>query len=110
MFLVSNTIRLAIYAKRHTIRTMELVGATRSFIRVPFLLEGILQGVLWGIVASGLLYSLLEYAMRLVSLDFTDAIHRDISFYLAILAAGGLLGLIGGAISVARFIRTASSS
>ncbi len=110
VFLVSNTIRLAIYAKRNTIRTMQLVGATRGFIRVPFLLEGILQGVLGGMVASVVLYSLLEYAMKLVSVDFSDAIHRDPYFYLAILGAGGLLGLIGGTISVARFIRTAVAS
>jgi cell division transport system permease protein len=110
IFLVSNTIRLAIYAKRQTIRTMQLVGATRAFIRVPFLLEGILQGILGGIVASFLLYTLLEYAMRLVSVEFSDALHRDPSFYLTLLVAGALLGLIGGAISVARFIKTAVAS
>ena len=110
VFLVSNTIRLAIYAKRHTIRTMELVGATRGFIRVPFLLEGIIQGIIGGIVASLLIYSLLEYAMRLVSVDFADAMHREPLFYAAILVAGGFLGLLGGAISVIRFIRTATAS
>ena len=110
IFLVSNTIRLAIYAKRHTIRTMELVGATRGFIRIPFLLEGVLQGIIGGLVASALIYSLLEYAMRLVSVDFTDAMHHDPAFYATILVTGGLLGLIGGGISVVRFIRTATSS
>ena len=110
IFLVSNTIRLAIYAKRHTIRTMELVGATRGFIRIPFLLEGVLQGIIGGLVASALIYSLLEYAMRLVSVEFTDVMHRDPAFYATILLTGGLLGFIGGAISVARFIRTATSS
>jgi cell division transport system permease protein len=110
VFLVSNTIRLAIYAKRHTIRTMELVGATRGFIRIPFLLEGVLQGIIGGVVASLLIYSLLEYAMRLVSVDFMDSMHRDPAFYLAILLAGGVLGLVGGGISVIRFIRTATSS
>ena len=52
ILLVSNTIRLAIYAKRRLLRTMELVGATAGFIRLPFLLEGILQGLIGGIVAS----------------------------------------------------------
>ena len=51
--LVSNTIRLAISAKRQIIRTMELVGATRMFIRMPFLLEGIMQGLLGGVLAPG---------------------------------------------------------
>jgi len=47
IFLVANTIRLAIYAKRKIIMTMKLVGATRMFIRLPFLVEGIIQ-VSWG--------------------------------------------------------------
>ena len=45
IFFVSNTIRLAIHARRKIVRTMELVGATRLFIRMPFILEGILQGL-----------------------------------------------------------------
>ena len=49
--LVSNTIRLAIHAKRKLIRTMALVGATSSFIRMPFLLEGTLQGIIGGVLA-----------------------------------------------------------
>ena len=110
IFLVSNTIRLTIFAKRHVIRTMELVGATRGFIRLPFLLEGIIQGILGGVVASGLLYSLVEYAMRLVSVEFAGVVHRDPYFYLAILATGAFLGLIGGLISVARFIGSTTAS
>jgi len=104
IFLVSNTIRLAIHAKRHMIRTMALVGATRRFIRLPFLLEGILQGFLGGIVASGLLYAIMEYALRLVSMDLTDIIHREPYFYLAVLACGAVLGMIGGIIAVFRFM------
>ena len=92
IFLVSNTIRLAIYAKRQLIRTMELVGATRTFIRVPFLLEGIIQGFLGGVVASLIIFSLLEYAMKLVSVDFTDAVHREPYFYVGLMLAGGVLG------------------
>ena len=49
--LVFNTIRLTIYAKRNLIRAMKLVGATNAFIRRPFLFEGVLQGLLAGIVA-----------------------------------------------------------
>jgi cell division transport system permease protein len=109
VFLVSNTIRLAIYAKRHIIRTMELVGATRAFIRIPFLLEGTLQGFIGGIAASFLLYGLLEYAMRLVSVEFADVIHREPLFYGGLLVAGSLLGLVGGMVSVFRFMKTATA-
>ena len=106
VFLVSNTIRLAIYAKRRLIGTMELVGATRTFIRFPFLLEGMLQGMLGGLVASGILYILIEYALRFVSPELSGYIHMERSFYLSVVGSGTVLGLIGSAISVSRFIRT----
>ena len=104
IFLVSNTIRLAIYAKRQLIRTMELVGATPGFIRYPFLLEGIMQGFLGGIIATCILFLLLEYATPLLSVQFSEFIHMEPLFYLIVIIAGVFLGLVGSLISVARFI------
>ncbi|MBP1648419.1 MAG: hypothetical protein H6Q30_1864 [Bacteroidetes bacterium] len=106
VFLVSNTIRLAIYAKRRLVRTMELVGATRAFIRSPFLLEGMLQGLVGGLVASGVLYVLIEHTLRLLSPELSGYVQMNRSFYLAVIATGIALGFVGSAISVARFIRT----
>jgi cell division transport system permease protein len=105
IILVSNTIRLAIYAKRQLIRTMELVGATRLFIRVPFLLEGILQGLLGGLIAAGFLYILLVYGLRYISSELATYIAMPAAFYLLVVMAGLLLGLVGGLIAVTRFIR-----
>jgi cell division transport system permease protein len=105
IFLVSNTIRLAIYAKRKLIRTMELVGATPGFIRLPFLLEGIIQGLLGGALASAVLYALLEYVVRLASAEFAPYTHMETLYYILLVVAGTLLGLIGSVISVARFLR-----
>lgn len=110
VFLVSNTIRLAIYAKRKIVRTMELVGATSMFIRLPFLLEGVIQGVLGGLLASGVLYLLLEKALRWVSAEFSAYVHMDPVFYAAVVVAGTVLGLLGSVISVTRFIRPAETS
>ncbi|MEX0994420.1 MAG: permease-like cell division protein FtsX [Balneolaceae bacterium] len=56
--LVFNTIRLTIYAKKDLIRAMKLVGATNGFIRRPFLVEGLLQGFIAGIIACGLIYGI----------------------------------------------------
>jgi cell division transport system permease protein len=105
ILLVSNTIRLAIYAKRKIIRTMELVGATRMFIRLPFLLEGMLQGCIGGAIASGILYAILVYGMRWVSPELTEYLVVEPGYYLLVVFAGVLLGLVGSLISVARFIR-----
>jgi len=105
IILVSNTIRLAIYAKRQLIRTMELVGATGLFIRVPFLLEGILQGLLGGIIAAGFLYVLLVHGLRYLSPELAEYIAMSPAFYLLVVLAGLLLGLVGALIAVIRFIR-----
>jgi cell division transport system permease protein len=106
IFLVSNTIRLAIYAKRKLIRTMELVGATRAFIRSPFLLEGVLQGLLGGLVASFILYVLIEYTLRFLSPELSGYVQMNRSFYLGVIGMGIGLGFVGSAISVAKFIKS----
>ena len=109
ILLVSNTIRLAIYAKRKLIRTMELVGATGTFIRLPFLLEGVVQGLLGGVVAAGILYAVLEHSVRLFSTEFAAFVHMEPTFYLIVVAAGILLGFVGSIISVIRFIPHAAA-
>lgn len=63
MILVFNTIRLTIYAKRDLIRAMKLVGATNSFIRRPFLFEGIIQGMIAGVMAAGLVFLIFEWIL-----------------------------------------------
>ena len=61
IMLINNTIRLALFSQRFLIRSMQLVGATRGFIRKPFLVRAFIFGVLAGILASAILYGLLEY-------------------------------------------------
>jgi cell division transport system permease protein len=109
ILLVSNTIRLAIYAKRRLIETMELVGATWGFIRLPFVLEGMIQGALGGILASAILYALVEHALPAVAADFAVYVRMDSFFYTLVAAAGTVLGLVGSLISVFRFIRPAAA-
>ena len=105
IFLVSNTIRLAIRAKQSLIQTMELVGATRGFIRLPFLLEGLVQGFCGGLLAAALLAGLLEYGARIVSAEFAPYLRMAPAFYGGLVCAGILLGFAGSIISVVRFVR-----
>ncbi len=63
LILVYNTIRLTIYAKRDLIRAMKLVGATNKFIRSPFIVEGILQGVIAGSLAVICVFFIFEFAI-----------------------------------------------
>ncbi len=71
--LINNTIRLSIYSKRFLIRSMQLVGATKPFIRTPFVLTGILHGLLAAFFASsaliGILYFLLQQIPDLVTIS-----------------------------------------
>ncbi|MFN4235299.1 MAG: cell division protein FtsX [Bacteroidia bacterium] len=62
--LINNTIRLSIYSKRFLIKSMQLVGATKSFIRRPFVIKGIMQGIYAGIIAVALLVGVLYLAQR----------------------------------------------
>ena len=64
IILIYNTIRLAVYSKRMLIKSMLLVGATQSFIRKPFIITGIWQGILGGITACILLLAILVFIMQ----------------------------------------------
>lgn len=65
LILVYNTIRLTIYAKRDLIRAMKLVGATNKFIRSPFIVEGVLQGLIAGSLAVFSVFVIFEFAIPL---------------------------------------------
>ena len=99
--LVSNTIRATIFARREVIEIMKLVGATDGFIRRPFLVEGMTQGVLGGILAAGFLLLFIKGMQFLLS----DLILLEKEVPLLIIVLGGLLGLIGSRLSLNRYLR-----
>ncbi|NGP89951.1 cell division protein FtsX [Fodinibius halophilus] len=63
LILVFNTIRLTIYAKRGLIKAMKLVGATNTFIRRPFVVEGVVQGIIAGLLSIGVMYLSFQYLL-----------------------------------------------
>ena len=106
IFLVGNTIRLTIYARRLLIRTMKLVGATDSFIRRPFIVEGIMQGLFAAVLAIAALVVL--YGVISSYLPQVDSEGATSPLFLLIagtLAMGIFLGWIGSFFAVRRFIR-----
>ncbi len=106
LMIVANTIRLAVYAREDEIEIMALVGASRSFVRVPFLIEGTVQGAIGGAVAVGLLYGV--YVLALPQLAYgLELVLGNVSphFFgatgsLSLVAAGGGLGLLGSAMAL----------
>ncbi len=109
--LVSNTLRLAVFARRDEIEIMKLVGATDGFVSAPFLIEGVLQGLLGAGLAllallalHGLLVPRLAAAVALAG-RLTVADTLPLPLLVALLAGGGAVGLLGSALSVARTLR-----
>ncbi len=107
-FTISNVIRLALFARRDEIEIMELVGAPMLFIRGPFIVEGIIQGAVGGLVALALLG--VAYAFARPSLDTVAQLAGgDAATFLpfssaAMLFAGGaLVGCAGSLFAVRRF-------
>ncbi|MBX0290728.1 permease-like cell division protein FtsX [Hymenobacter sp. HSC-4F20] len=100
--LINNTIKLALFSQRFLIRSMQLVGATSSFIQWPFLRRAVWQGLVSGILAGLLLLALLQYAyLQLEELR----LFRDERLIGALIAALVLLGMGIGFLSSWRAVR-----
>lgn len=110
VFIVSNTIKLTIYARRDELDVMSLVGATRFFIKAPFLIEGLIQGVAGSLIAIVLLFGLYEGFLQNAGsfLTFNPVASGlgflPLEYLLGLLLAGALLGFIGSLTSLKRFI------
>ena len=98
--LVFNTIRLTIHARRNIIQIMKLVGATNSFVKGPFIFEGILQGLIGGGISILLLWGLYRLIQNMI---FPELVLVNYLFP-AIAVLGVLLGLIGSSISVNKYL------
>ncbi|MBN2731427.1 MAG: ABC transporter permease [Balneolaceae bacterium] len=113
VILVFNTIRLTIYAKRSLIKAMKLVGATNSFIRRPFVMEGVIQGVIAGLLALLVMvisfqYILPEYIPQVGILDWPFGKWYYLSGAMIFLAV--LMGFWGSQWAARKFIRKTSIS
>jgi cell division transport system permease protein len=103
--IINNTIRLSVYSKRFLIRTMQLVGATRSFIRRPFLVQSIFQGLMAALIAMALLMGLLYLIEKEFFLMFTfESTDLLILLGIFIIATGILINLISTYLSVNRYL------
>lgn len=103
--IINNTIRLSIYSKRFLIRTMQLVGATRSFIRKPFIVQSAFHGFLAALTAMLLLMGLLYMIEREFFLMFTyENTFLLILLGLAIIATGITINMVSTYFSVNRYL------
>jgi cell division transport system permease protein len=112
ILLIGNTIRLSIFARRREVEVMKLVGATNWFIRWPFVIEGIICGLVGALLSVALLWAV-KVGVVDQWIEGTDsALQRDeattIGFPLlglVLIAAGALVGAIGSGITLRRFLK-----
>lgn len=110
VFIVANTIKLTIFSRKDELELMGLVGATRWFIKAPFLIEGVLQGVLG--VSLAILVLSGVYMIFLHNADIFFSFHTmvsgllflPISYLAALFLGGAALGFVGSLASLKRFI------
>ena len=109
LFIVMNTIRLTIYDRRLEIAIMKSVGATNSFIRAPFIIEGVLIGVIAALISTGILNVAYNSFVRVLDgiINFHGVYFKNIflKILVSFLAAGSLLGMIGSLISIRRYLK-----
>jgi cell division transport system permease protein len=103
--IINNTIRLSVYSRRFLIRTMQLVGATRSFIRRPFLLRSALHGLIAALISMTLLFGLLYLVEKEFFMLFTfQSTNMLLLLGAAIIFTGVLINVISTFFSVNRYL------
>jgi cell division transport system permease protein len=103
--IINNTIRLSIYSRRFLIRTMQLVGATRAFIRGPFLIQSAIQGLMAALVAMSLLIGLLYLIEKEFFLMFSfESTYLLFLLGASIIITGILINVISTFFSVNRYL------
>lgn len=110
LVIVSNTIRVTMYNRKLEISIMKAVGATDSFVRIPFVVEGMLIGVVSALIAEGLLYFCYRVATETIigTLGTSDIVHySDVAGWLLLvfIGIGILAGVLGSVIMISKYLR-----
>lgn len=116
VFIISNTIKLTVYSRRLEISIMKSVGATNSFVRLPFVVEGMILGIISGVISLGLVWAFYEFAIHQFS-DLLNSLQLDALNFadfalpmLGIFVAIGIVTGVGGAlISMSRYLNKEGS-
>lgn len=105
VMLINNTIKLALFSQRFLIRSMQLVGATRGFIKKPFLVRAFFFGILAGLIASGLLFIIIEYTKTNID-GFAMLQNYMLLYYLfaGLVIIGGILSLFSTLQAVNKYL------
>lgn len=104
--LINNTIRLSVFSKRFLIKSMQLVGATQAFIRKPFIITGVIQGLIGAIFAISLLMGVLYAGQRQIPdlAGFQD-VNMLLSLFVLVIFFGIIISWISTHLAVKKYLR-----
>ena len=114
LVIVSNTIRVTMYSRKLEISIMKAVGATNAFIRIPFVIEGILIGIISALISEGLLYFCYRVSTETISktLGTSNIVkYGDMAVYLLLvfIAIGIFAGMLGSLIMIRKYLKREGS-
>jgi cell division transport system permease protein len=115
LVIVANTIKLTLYARQDELEAMAMVGGTSLFIKLPYLVEGALQGLLGGLTALGLSFLVFQVLLQktlgsLLLITGIDTIHfLPPVWQIMLIVGGGLIGLLGSLFALRKFVRFGAS-
>jgi cell division transport system permease protein len=114
LVIVANTIKLTLYVRQDELEAMAMVGGTSLFIKLPYLVEGALQGLFGGVIALGLSFLVFEVVLQkslgsLLLITGIDTISFLPPIWQGMLVVGGsLIGLLGSLFALRKFVRFGS--
>lgn len=110
LFIISNTVKVTMFSRRMEINIMKSVGATNGFVRIPFIVEGLIIGIISGLVSATVLYFAYDKAVQVVYgiVPFLTAVDIDpyVVWGFGLYAlVGALFGIMGGVISISKYLK-----
>ena len=104
IIIISNTIKLTIYSRKDLIKTLDLIGATKFFIKVPFILEGILQSFIGAVLAVSLIFGLMKLGNNYLTQVSSIEIIWNFYFGIILFILSIVIGFIGSYRAVSKFL------
>ena len=107
VILINNTLRIALFSQRFLIRSMQLVGATANYILRPFILRGMMYGLIAGIISSGMLYVIIEIADRRISnLELVISLEQLGVIFISLIFTGVIMVILSTYSAVSKYLNS----
>ena len=107
VILINNTLRIALFSQRFLIRSMQLVGATANYILRPFILRGMMYGLIAGIISSGMLYVIIEIAdKRISNLELVISLEQLGVIFISLIFTGIIMVILSTYSAVSKYLNS----